>query len=163
MLRKLAIILGVLLGLAVLLVAGAFGLAQTRFGQDRLAALIARQLGTPEQPAEVEGLSGFLPFDMRLALLRLRDPQGVWLEVEDASLRIRERFVRYDDAWRVIEHGGPQAVLAYAHNLRPGVIDAGTGGAGRRQKDDGDTFGLVYIRQCRRPQVDVQVNVAFDD
>ena len=89
MLRKLAITLGVLLGLVLLLVAGAFGLAQTRFGQDRLAALIARQLGTPGQPADVEGLSGFLPFDMRLALLRLRDSQGVWLEVEDASLRMR--------------------------------------------------------------------------
>ncbi|MFO1049498.1 MAG: translocation/assembly module TamB domain-containing protein [Geminicoccaceae bacterium] len=85
MLRKLAIAIGLLLGLLILLLAGAFGLAQTRFGQDRLAALIAGQLGD----AEVEGLSGFLPFDIALRRLALRDTSGVWLTVEDARLRIR--------------------------------------------------------------------------
>ncbi|MGD9509014.1 MAG: translocation/assembly module TamB domain-containing protein [Geminicoccaceae bacterium] len=89
MLRKLAISIGLLLGLVLLLLAGAFGLAQTRFGQDRLAALIASQLGTPEAPAEVDGLSGFVPFDIGLRRLALRDPTGVWLEVEDARLKIR--------------------------------------------------------------------------
>lgn len=85
MLRNLAIAIGLLLGLVVLLLAGAFGLAQTRFGQDRLAALIAGQLGD----AEVEGLSGFLPFDIGLRRLALRDASGVWLTVEDARLRVR--------------------------------------------------------------------------
>src|SRR5689334_9004842 len=89
MLRKLAISIGLLLGLVVLLLVGAFALAQTRFGQDQLAALIARQLGTPEAPAEVEGLSGFLPFDIGLRRLALRDVTGIWLEVDDAALRVR--------------------------------------------------------------------------
>ena len=85
MLRKLAIFLGTVLALLILLLAGAFGLAQTHFGQDRLAALVAGQLGN----AEVEGLSGFLPFDIGLRRLALRDATGVWLAVDDVRLRIR--------------------------------------------------------------------------
>ena len=89
MLRRLAIVLAGLLGLVVILVAAAFGYAQTQLGRDQIAGLLARQLGQPGQPAEIEGLAGLLPFDVRLGSLRLRDADGAWLEVDDARLQVR--------------------------------------------------------------------------
>ena len=74
----------------VLAAAGAFGYAQTQMGQDQIAGLIARQLGEPGRPAEVEGLGGLLPVrHPARRSLRLRDAEGVWLEVEDARLQVR--------------------------------------------------------------------------
>ena len=89
MLGRLAIVLAGLLGLVVILVAAAFGLCAdpARPGPDRGPA--RRQLGQPGRPAEVEGLAGLLPFDIRLGSLRLRDADGVWLEVDDARLQVR--------------------------------------------------------------------------
>lgn len=89
MLRRLCLVLAGLVLLVLVLLLGAFGLAQTRLGQDRIASLVAGLLGAPGQPAEVTGLRGFLPFDVTLAALRLRDGRGVWLEVDDARLAIR--------------------------------------------------------------------------
>ncbi|MFZ1427985.1 MAG: translocation/assembly module TamB domain-containing protein [Geminicoccaceae bacterium] len=84
MLRKLLWTLATLVALVVLALVGAFTYALTATGQRQLAGLIERQLSGPGQQAEVAGLSLQLPFDLRLATFRLRDGQGVWLEVEDA-------------------------------------------------------------------------------
>ena len=90
MLRRLAIVLAGLLGLVVVLAAAAFGYAQTQIGQDQIAGLLARQLGEPGRPAEVEGLGGLLPVRRPARRsLRLRDAEGVWLEVDDARLEVR--------------------------------------------------------------------------
>src|SRR5688500_7439749 len=80
--------LAVLLGVLLLAVLGAFGYVQTRVGQTQLADLAARLLSTPDRQVEVTGLNGFLPFDIRLASVRLRDGQGAWLEVDDARLQV---------------------------------------------------------------------------
>ena len=89
MLRRLGIAVLGLLALVLVVAAGLFGLAQTGWAQQRLAAFLAEQLGEPGRPAEVGGLGGLLPFDVRLARLRLPDREGYWLTVEDARLRIR--------------------------------------------------------------------------
>ena len=89
MLRRLGLFLAGLVLLVLVVVLGAFGFAQTPFGQDQIASLVAGLLGAPGKPAEVTGLRGVLPFDVTLAALRLRDTRGVWLEVEDARLALR--------------------------------------------------------------------------
>ena len=89
MVRKLGFVLLFLVGLVALSVAGAWVYAQTQTGRNQLATLIAGQLGEPGRPADVEGLGGQLPFDIRLGALRLRDEDGIWLEVEDAQLTLR--------------------------------------------------------------------------
>ena len=88
MLRRLGMAVAVIVGVVLLTVLGALGYAQTGTGQAQLAALLTRQLSTPEQQVELAGLSGFVPFDIGLASLRLRDAQGVWLEVDDARLEV---------------------------------------------------------------------------
>ncbi|HEX6015365.1 MAG TPA: hypothetical protein VFY87_26915, partial [Geminicoccaceae bacterium] len=88
MLRKIGLALAAILGSVLVVVLGALGYAQTRIGQEQLAGLLERQLSGPGQQAEVEGLSGFLPFDIRLKSFRLRDAEGVWLEVDGARLEI---------------------------------------------------------------------------
>ena len=89
MLRRLGLFLAGFVLLLLVLVLGVFGFAQTPFGQDQVASLVAGLLGEPGQPAEVTGLRGVLPFDITLAALRLRDARGVWLEVDDARLALR--------------------------------------------------------------------------
>lgn len=88
--RILWAILGLFL-LLLVLVAGLLGYAQTQGGQDRIAALLTAVLSTPEQSFQIEGLRGTVPFDLRLASLRLTDRQGSWLEAEDLRLAIRAR------------------------------------------------------------------------
>ncbi|HET6518654.1 MAG TPA: translocation/assembly module TamB domain-containing protein [Geminicoccaceae bacterium] len=75
-----------LLTLALLVLGAVFALAQTEFGRRQIAAVIERQLSGPEARAEVRGLEGLVPVDVRLERLALADPEGVWLEVRDARL-----------------------------------------------------------------------------
>src|SRR5687767_920174 len=88
MLRRLLVALGALLAALVVVLAGAFAYAQTETGRDQISGIVARQLSTPEQQAEVQNLGGLLPFDIRLGTFRLRDAQGPWLEVDDARLEL---------------------------------------------------------------------------
>lgn len=90
MLRKLGIGALALLGGCAGLLAVAFGLAQTPPAKDLIAGYLAGALGggADGRRAEVERLEGLLPFDVRLGRLALADAQGVWLEAEDARLRL---------------------------------------------------------------------------
>ncbi len=75
------------LGLALLtLLAAAFGFVQTGFAKSRLETMLERTLAGETGGAEVRGLSGLLPFAVRLERLRLADAEGVWLEVDDARI-----------------------------------------------------------------------------
>ena len=116
MLRKL---LWTILGLFLLLVvstAGLIGYAQTRSGQERLAALLTDLLSTPEQRIELSGLRGTVPFDLRLERVRLADGEGPWLEAEDVRFVLAARdllrlavTVREIGAARVTVHRLPAA------------------------------------------------------
>lgn len=88
MLRRLAIGIASLVGAVLLLFAAAFGYAQTRLAKDQIGELIASQLSSPTQKAEVEQLAGLLPFDVRIGRFALTDKAGTWLEVEDARVKV---------------------------------------------------------------------------
>ena len=88
MLRKaLLTLLGIVLGTAVLLGA-ALALAQTRVAKDQISSLIESSLEGEQRTAEVENLSGFLPFDIRIGRFSLADDEGRWLEVDDARVKV---------------------------------------------------------------------------
>ena len=130
MLRRFGLALAGLLGLVVVLAAGAFAYAQTHMGQGQIADLVARQLSQPGQPAEVQGLGGILPFDVQLGGLRLRDADGAWLEVDDARLKVKpaallrgEIAVEHVGARRValnrLPHSAPEPAPAAPFSLPP--------------------------------------------
>src|SRR5688572_17336911 len=100
--------------LLLVLMEGLLGYAQTQDGQDRLAALLTNVLSTSEESIRIEGLRGTVPFDLRLASLRLTDGQGPWLEAEDLRLAVRARdllrgavTIRELGAHRVVVHRLP--------------------------------------------------------
>jgi translocation and assembly module TamB len=78
------IALGILGGLVVL-VAGAFAIAQTDYAKRKILALLE---DSSDAPARVQALAleGVVPFDMQLVDVRLSDQQGVWLEADRLSL-----------------------------------------------------------------------------
>jgi translocation and assembly module TamB len=87
MLRRIAIGLALALASLTTLVVLALALVQTGFGRAFIERQVALALAAPDgAPAEVEGLQGFLPFDIRLKRLALADREGVWLRVEDLHL-----------------------------------------------------------------------------
>lgn len=83
-----ALLRGALGALALLaaVLAGLLGYAQTAGGKRYLADLIAGAASGPGRVVTLEGLDGFLPFDVRLGRASVADGRGVWLEVADAEL-----------------------------------------------------------------------------
>ncbi|SDG52427.1 autotransporter secretion inner membrane protein TamB [Limimonas halophila] len=75
--------------LAVLVLAAAWGAANTDRGQRWLAGQLEAALSAPDAPASVRGLHGSFPQDLRLDRLELADGDGVWLTVTDARLAWR--------------------------------------------------------------------------
>ncbi len=63
-----------------------FGLLQTRAGKAAVAAAIARAASSPNSVWAIEGLGGFVPFDMTVRSITLSDPGGVWLTIKDVRL-----------------------------------------------------------------------------
>src|SRR3954452_5191574 len=88
MLRKLAIGIVAVVGALVALLAVAFAAAQTPPAKDKIADVVADKLSGPQQQAEVQGLGGLLPFDIRVGRFALRDDKGVWLEVNKARVKL---------------------------------------------------------------------------
>ena len=79
-------VVGGLLLIILVLLLTTFGLAQTELGKRQLAQLIAHFATTPTQIVELEGIHGFVPFDMRVDRIAIADPQGRWLTIEGAHL-----------------------------------------------------------------------------
>ena len=77
------------LGIAALLAAaaviGGFGFLQTPIGRDWAVRAVARAASGPGTAVAVEGLHGFIPFDMSAARLAIGDDRGVWLELKDVA------------------------------------------------------------------------------
>ena len=101
--------------LLVIVMAGvAFGVLQTRFAKDRIAQFAEEALTNDDQSARIEGLGGFLPFDIRVERFALSDKEGVWLEVDDARFEVsptrlvsRELLIDRITAARVAVHRQP--------------------------------------------------------
>ncbi|MGH8566114.1 MAG: hypothetical protein ACREXW_19320, partial [Gammaproteobacteria bacterium] len=76
----------VLLILAIL--AGALGVLQTSWGKREIASLASEALSGEGKTAEISGIEGFLPFDLRVDRVRLGDPEGHWLEIDGARFHL---------------------------------------------------------------------------
>ncbi len=76
----------VLLILATL--AGALGVLQTGWGKREIASLASGALSGEGKTAEIAGIEGFLPFDVRVDRVRLGDPEGHWLEIDGARFHL---------------------------------------------------------------------------
>jgi translocation and assembly module TamB len=83
MIRRIGLMLALAVGLVGLALAGAFALAQTTTGKWLIAELLGRALSSADSTVRLTGLDGRIPFDFRLAQLRVADPQGTWLELDD--------------------------------------------------------------------------------
>ena len=77
--------LGLLL-LPIVLVGLVLGIAQTGWGKGQIAALISDLGSSPGAELTVTGIDGFVPFDMTVARVSLRDRDGTWLSIDDARL-----------------------------------------------------------------------------
>lgn len=67
-------------GGVVVLAAGAFAALQTPPGTALVAAVAS------SDSIKIEGISGFIPVDVRVARIELRDKKGVWLSLSDARV-----------------------------------------------------------------------------
>ncbi|MCB2053236.1 MAG: translocation/assembly module TamB domain-containing protein [Geminicoccaceae bacterium] len=72
----------------VAIVALAFGYLQTPWGKAQIAELIGDSATSETQTVEVEDITGLVPFDMTIGAMRVGDPEGVWLTVNDARLDV---------------------------------------------------------------------------
>ena len=86
MVRRIGLALLSALALIVLLIAAAFGLAQTGYGKRLIASQLGALLTTPETAVEITGLEGLVPVDMRIGRITAADDEGVWLEAADLEL-----------------------------------------------------------------------------
>ena len=114
MMRKILLSLAGVLAVIVLLVVGAFGYAQTRIAKAQITDMVQNTLTTETQTAEVGGLEGILPFDVRLGRFSLADDTGTWLEVDNARVKVNpsrllvgEIHVEEAGAARVAVHRAP--------------------------------------------------------
>jgi translocation and assembly module TamB len=76
-----------LLGLALLL-ALAFGLAQTGPGKALVAALLEHALSDPTEKVAIDHIGGLVPFDMTIDKVTLADAQGPRIIVDDAAIAV---------------------------------------------------------------------------
>ena len=75
--------------LAVIIVAAVIlATIQTPPGKRLLARALTRIASTPETTIRFGRISGLLPFRVRLSELRLGDPAGDWMVIEDARVRL---------------------------------------------------------------------------
>ena len=83
-LRGLGLVLG---GLALSLVA-VFAVLQTQLGKAWLAREIGQTLGDPHFTIAMDGLKGFVPFNMTVERIDIGDRDGTYLTLRDAGLAI---------------------------------------------------------------------------
>ena len=80
------------LGIAALalvaLIAAAFGALQTAVGRDWLVAAVVGAASGPGRTIAVEGVEGFLPFDLRIRHIAVADAGGMWLSVRNATIEL---------------------------------------------------------------------------
>src|SRR5579883_2672699 len=76
------------LGLLIVALLIAFGLAQTGFGKAWLARELSLWLSSPAERVTIDGLAGLVPFDMTVRKIEFADRQGPRMVIEDASIAI---------------------------------------------------------------------------
>ncbi|WP_020694892.1 translocation/assembly module TamB domain-containing protein [Reyranella massiliensis] len=64
-----------------------FAALQTGPVQRSLASIVSDLASTPDSRLSLQGLSGFIPTDLKIERVELADRQGPWLTIEDAEVR----------------------------------------------------------------------------
>ena len=75
--------LGIAVLLLVALAVGGFGALQTPFGRDWLGGVIADAASGPGFAVAIEGIDGFVPFQMTARRITIADDRGVWLALSN--------------------------------------------------------------------------------
>ena len=86
MLRKIPMVLLVLVAGVLLLFGAAFAYAQTGIAKQQIGGAVERALSEPGRTAEVQGIQGLIPFNVRVGRFSLSDDRGTWLEVDRAKV-----------------------------------------------------------------------------
>ena len=86
MLRKILTVLLVIVAGVLLLFGAAFAYAQTGIAKQQIGGAVERALNAPGQTAEVQGIEGLIPFNVRIGRFSLSDDRGTWLEVDRAKV-----------------------------------------------------------------------------
>ncbi|MGE0151635.1 MAG: translocation/assembly module TamB domain-containing protein [Reyranellaceae bacterium] len=84
--RRIVAIATAILGVPIVALLLVLGLAQTPPGKRLLAGLIEDLAGSPQQQIRIEGLTGFVPFDIGVGRLEIADAKGVWLSASSLTL-----------------------------------------------------------------------------
>ncbi|MFO1036082.1 MAG: translocation/assembly module TamB domain-containing protein [Geminicoccaceae bacterium] len=88
MLARISKIVGLVLAAMLVLFGGAFAFAQTETGKAAISNMVGSAMSGPEQTAQLTGLAGLLPFNVRLGSFTLSDAEGTWLSVDGARVRL---------------------------------------------------------------------------
>ena len=80
--------LGGALGVLIVVLAAVFGMLQTQVGKAWLAREIAQAVSDPDFTVAIDGLGGFVPFDMTVERIDIGDRDGTYLTLRDAGLDI---------------------------------------------------------------------------
>ena len=80
--------LGLLLGVLALSLVAVFAVLQTQLGKAWLAREIGQTLGDPDFTIAMDGLKGFVPFNMTVERIEIGDRDGTYLTLRDTSLDI---------------------------------------------------------------------------
>lgn len=86
MLRKILMVLLVVVAGVLLLFGAAFAYAQTGIAKQQIGGAVERALSEPGRTAEVQGIQGLIPFNVRIGRFSLSDDRGTWLEVDRAKV-----------------------------------------------------------------------------
>ncbi|MDY0884191.1 translocation/assembly module TamB domain-containing protein [Dongia soli] len=100
--RIVYIALALVVILPLLAIGGIFAYLQTEAGRQQILVLLRDQTAAGPIRIEAGKIEGVIPFDMRLADIKLSDVQGVWLEADQIQLawspgRLFARQVRIDN------------------------------------------------------------------
>jgi translocation and assembly module TamB len=80
--------LGLVLGVLALSFIAVLAVLQTQLGKAWLAREIGQTLGDPDFTIAMEGLTGFVPFNMTVERIDIGDRDGTYLTLRDAGLDI---------------------------------------------------------------------------
>ena len=80
--------LGLVLGVLALSFVAVFAVLQTQLGKAWLAREIGQTLGDPDFTIAMDGLKGFVPFNMTVERIDIGDRDGTYLTLRDAGLDI---------------------------------------------------------------------------
>ena len=79
---------GAALGLLIAILLAVFGLLQTQAGRTWLARTVAQAISDPDFTVAIEGLSGIVPFRLKVERIEIGDRDGVYLTLRDVGLDV---------------------------------------------------------------------------